>query len=340
MEASEGNNGRDAPNDQQPLLNPPSVEAAYKRKCIELKKRLNEIEAQNDEMRVRNERGRRYIQKMRLESCILLERLAALMGEGSPNQANPELRARAMAIMGQNGTLVDPDTDRNNPNNNKPASGNRRAASQSFLDDSSEGSADEQPPTPQERPLRPKRSRKPEEASASNNGLSDNNTNTEPVSSTLLPILPAIGSHSPAAGYDQSGPVSMSPYTPQGPSRSSAAIAPRGSAGSGLATSPPHHHSSVVNTSPFTPIASASGGHGQPHPSYPPSNPHRYVSAFEDFTNRNRERIISALLDTYGPGTRLTDADIDRALRQEWEAMEPEEKRQYGDRNGGRRNGV
>lgn len=197
--------------------------------------------------------------------------------------------------------------------------------------------------------MRPKRSRKPEDATGPENSGSNEN-NTEPVSSTLLPtILPAIGSHSPAAGYD------MSPYTPHGFTRASAAIAPRAGAGgvaagvgSGLASSPLRPHPDVITTGQFTPIASAPGGHGyghgheQPqHPSYPPSNSYRYVSAFEDFTNRSRERIISALEDGHGPGTRLSDAEIDQALREQWDSMEPAEKRQYGDRrNGGKRNGV
>lgn len=63
-----------------PSTNPPSVEAAYKRKCIALKKRLNEIETENENIRLRNRRGWQYIHKMRLESCILLERLANVTG--------------------------------------------------------------------------------------------------------------------------------------------------------------------------------------------------------------------------------------------------------------------
>jgi hypothetical protein len=83
------------------------VEGAYKRKCIALKKRLNEIEAENEMMRMRNKRGWQYIQKMRLESCILLERLAKVTGMAEEAQAgvNPELRARAAAMMSSAGSL-------------------------------------------------------------------------------------------------------------------------------------------------------------------------------------------------------------------------------------------
>ncbi|KAL2064220.1 hypothetical protein VTL71DRAFT_4714 [Oculimacula yallundae] len=70
---------------------PPSVEEAYKRKCIELKQRLNEVEAANDAQRLRIERARRSVYKMRLERAFLLEQLAKRTStnvedsEGSPS---------------------------------------------------------------------------------------------------------------------------------------------------------------------------------------------------------------------------------------------------------------
>jgi hypothetical protein len=54
---------------------PPSVEAAYYRKCIELKRRIEEIEANNDKRRVRIERHHRAIKKLRLERAFLLDTL-------------------------------------------------------------------------------------------------------------------------------------------------------------------------------------------------------------------------------------------------------------------------
>ncbi|KXG50547.1 uncharacterized protein PGRI_070380 [Penicillium griseofulvum] len=123
-----------------PPANPPSVEIAYKRKCIALKKRLAEVEAENEIMRTRNRRGTQYIQKMRLETCMLLERLTKVTGmadEAKTSAANPELRARAAEMM------------------NTGAQGGA-----GLLEDDTEGSSDEQPRTPEERPLRVKRSRK------------------------------------------------------------------------------------------------------------------------------------------------------------------------------------
>lgn len=120
-----------------PSTNPPSVEVAYKRKCIALKKRLGEIEDENELMRVRNKRGWQYIQKMRLESCILLERLAESTGManeldvsmGGPDAEYDRRLARATARM-KYGNLA--------------ASGNGEP---SYLGDETEGSSEEQPLT-------------------------------------------------------------------------------------------------------------------------------------------------------------------------------------------------
>lgn len=67
-----------AVNATPPML-PPSVEEAYKKKCIELKRRMNEVEEHNDTLRLRKVRLERGIQKMRLERAILLETLAKRM---------------------------------------------------------------------------------------------------------------------------------------------------------------------------------------------------------------------------------------------------------------------
>ncbi|KAL8903183.1 MAG: hypothetical protein Q9207_004105, partial [Kuettlingeria erythrocarpa] len=62
-----------------PPMLPPSVEAAYKIKCIALKKRLIEIETQNDATRERIVRSERGIRKLRLERAILLTRLSEII---------------------------------------------------------------------------------------------------------------------------------------------------------------------------------------------------------------------------------------------------------------------
>ncbi|KAL5411195.1 hypothetical protein PMIN04_010332 [Paraphaeosphaeria minitans] len=54
---------------------PPSVEKAYYKKCIDLRRRITDIEDSNDGTRVRIRRLHRGIQKMRLERAFLLEQL-------------------------------------------------------------------------------------------------------------------------------------------------------------------------------------------------------------------------------------------------------------------------
>ncbi|KAF1995509.1 hypothetical protein P154DRAFT_526309 [Amniculicola lignicola CBS 123094] len=58
---------------------PPSVETAYYRKCIELRRRINDIEENNDNTRLRIRRLNRGVTKMRLERAFLLEQLHKLM---------------------------------------------------------------------------------------------------------------------------------------------------------------------------------------------------------------------------------------------------------------------
>ena len=133
------NDGSGAPNERK--TNPQSIEMSYKKKCIEMKKRLNEVEELNDTLIARNLRGRRYVQKMRLESCILLERVAALMNDQDPTKVNPELRAQLMALMEQNGGAL-------------PLGDNGVSASASGLPgEASEGSGEDRPPTVSSQPI-------------------------------------------------------------------------------------------------------------------------------------------------------------------------------------------
>jgi hypothetical protein len=77
---------------------PPSVEKAYYRKCIELKRRLNEVEAANDEAKIRRVRLDRGIMKMRLERAFLLDELRRRMehnvdgSEGSADEGMATVR--------------------------------------------------------------------------------------------------------------------------------------------------------------------------------------------------------------------------------------------------------
>ena len=55
---------------------PPTVEEAYRRKCVQLKQRTKEIEDENDAYRLRLTRLKRQIQKSRLERAFLLEQIS------------------------------------------------------------------------------------------------------------------------------------------------------------------------------------------------------------------------------------------------------------------------
>ncbi|KAL9057563.1 MAG: hypothetical protein Q9206_002295, partial [Seirophora lacunosa] len=64
-----------------PSALPPSVEAAYKIKCIALKKRMAEIEEHNNGTRERVVRNERAIRKLRLERAILVNRLGEIINK-------------------------------------------------------------------------------------------------------------------------------------------------------------------------------------------------------------------------------------------------------------------
>lgn len=55
---------------------PPSVEEAYRRKCVQLKSRTNDVEEANDAARLRLARAKRQVEKLRVERAFLLEQLA------------------------------------------------------------------------------------------------------------------------------------------------------------------------------------------------------------------------------------------------------------------------
>ena len=79
-----------APSAIPPVL-PPSVEEAYRRKCIQLRSRTQTVSDANDAARIRLLRMRRGIEKMRLERAFLLEQVARRVkpnddsSDGSPS---------------------------------------------------------------------------------------------------------------------------------------------------------------------------------------------------------------------------------------------------------------
>ncbi|KAI1144342.1 hypothetical protein F5Y05DRAFT_24420 [Hypoxylon sp. FL0543] len=80
-----------APQNVNPPSLPPTVEEAYRRKCIQLKERTKEIEEEAKAYQLRLSRLQRQVQKQRLERAFLLEQIAKRTStnvedsEGSPS---------------------------------------------------------------------------------------------------------------------------------------------------------------------------------------------------------------------------------------------------------------
>ncbi|KAJ2905588.1 uncharacterized protein MKZ38_004882 [Zalerion maritima] len=74
-----------------PPVLPPTVEEAYRRKCMELKQRSKEVEDVNDATKLRISRLKRQVDKLRVERSFLLEQLSKRTStnvedsEGSPS---------------------------------------------------------------------------------------------------------------------------------------------------------------------------------------------------------------------------------------------------------------
>ncbi|KAI9702443.1 MAG: hypothetical protein M1836_000923 [Candelina mexicana] len=90
MPTNGGPHGR-RPSNIPPSL-PPTVERAYRLKCIQLRRRISDVDDCNDAYRLRKIRLNRGIMKMRLERAFLLEQLAKRMRDNvdeSEGSASP-----------------------------------------------------------------------------------------------------------------------------------------------------------------------------------------------------------------------------------------------------------
>jgi hypothetical protein len=92
------------PASQVPLhRNPPlapSQELAYREKCIALRRRLTEIEANNDNLRKRLEREKRFQDKMRLNRAILLNHLKEMMDSPDTKLSRQDLENLGLGLRG------------------------------------------------------------------------------------------------------------------------------------------------------------------------------------------------------------------------------------------------
>lgn len=85
---------------------PPSTEHAYHGKCIDLKRRITEIEDENDKSILRKQRHTEGLQRNRLNRAILLKWLETLMDGGpGPNPAEMAALQADNANLGSVGNL-------------------------------------------------------------------------------------------------------------------------------------------------------------------------------------------------------------------------------------------
>ena len=104
----------------------PSQELAYRNKCIQLKKRLSEIESNNDNIRRRIAAEKERVMKQRLLRSLLVHQLREIMETPGRNYTAEELDKMGIVI-------TEADEDR------------RRPDGEMLLDDSSENSDEDVP---------------------------------------------------------------------------------------------------------------------------------------------------------------------------------------------------
>ncbi|EXJ95387.1 hypothetical protein A1O1_00508 [Capronia coronata CBS 617.96] len=171
----------------------PTQELAYRKKCIDLRKRLAEIEANNDATRRRILQENEHVQKMRLLRAILLNQLKEIMSTPAKHLSDEQLeRVRAMAA-GMNTSVA----EQLGPAVSQDLQPNSLADGEGLLDDSSEETVEDEP-EPAERPERRRRV---------NNTYRETIMNTDPPTdsissvyqqSSLPNLAPANSSYSPA----------------------------------------------------------------------------------------------------------------------------------------------
>ena len=84
----------------------PSQELAYRNKCIALKRRLSEIESNNDAIRRRIETEKQFHNKMRLNRAILLNHLKEMM-ETPSQKLSPGQLDKLTAATGGSGRVAE-----------------------------------------------------------------------------------------------------------------------------------------------------------------------------------------------------------------------------------------
>lgn len=117
----------------------PTQELAYRKKCIQLKRRLAEIEANNDSTRRRIAQETQRIQKMRLNRSVLLKQLQDIMSTPA-KKLTPEQLEKLGVMANGTGNLAElagPGV--------APELARRRPDGEGLLDDSSDETDEDEP---------------------------------------------------------------------------------------------------------------------------------------------------------------------------------------------------
>lgn len=117
----------------------PTQELAYRKKCIQLKRRLAEIEANNDATRRRIIQETQHVQKMRLLRAILLNHLNDIMSAPA-KKLNPEQLEKIGVLANGSANLAELAGSGISHDLQRP-----RPGGEGLLDDSSEESDEDEP---------------------------------------------------------------------------------------------------------------------------------------------------------------------------------------------------
>ncbi|KAK5056158.1 hypothetical protein LTR84_012711 [Exophiala bonariae] len=290
----------------------PTQELAYRKKCIALKRRLAEIETNNDATRRKIIQETEHVEKMRLLRAILLNQLKDIMTTPA-KKLTPEQRERLGLLANGRGNLA----ELAGPGITQELL-RSRPEGDGLLDDSSEES-DEEEPEPQERPERRRRA--------------NNNYRGETILNTNLP-----GDPSPAP-YQQSSLPNLAPAnsfssaTPIEP-----AALPRSSR---LSTNTPQHGAQLGITDSMYAQSSPIPGNehlGLHSPSQRAAHldtnglsrgpavqtrPERPDAPFVQFTNHMRPQLEA---DDFAHHA------IPARIQSEWDGLSPENRKLWDDR--------
>ncbi|EXJ70336.1 uncharacterized protein A1O5_06404 [Cladophialophora psammophila CBS 110553] len=289
----------------------PTQELAYRKKCIQLKRRLAEIESNNDATRKRIIQETEHVQKMRLLRAILLNHLQEIM-TAPAKKLTPEQLDKIGVLANGGGNLAElagsgvvPELQRSRPEG------------EGLLDDSSEAS-DEDEPEPVERPERRKRTIIPR---APNMYQHSTLPNLAPASS-FSPVPP----HDPAALTSSFRLNSSTPQAPANPGTQQQfpdAVYPQSS------PVPANEHLGVAYQSPSQPrapsITSAhdAGANGLTRASGAHVRPERPEAPYVQFTMHMRPQLEA---DDYPPD------QIPARIQAEWDGLSADNRKLWDDR--------